>query len=108
MIKSNYDLNDFVKDIQDTFGVTVNGTAGPETLYGTITLSSILNNKHPSVYLIQRRLRALGYTEVGRIDGVAGFKFTSAVKHFQADNGCVVDGEITARDETWKKLLGMV
>ena len=23
------------------------------------------------------------------------------------DNGCIVNGEITARDKTWKKLLGM-
>jgi hypothetical protein len=38
---------------------------------------------------------------------VAGPKFTSAVAHFQMDNGCRVDGEITAGCKTWRKLLGM-
>ena len=72
-----------------------------------MTLSAILNRQHSTVYYIQRRLKALGYTEVGAIDGVAGGKFTAAVKHFQKDNGCVDDGEITAREKTWKKLLGL-
>jgi peptidoglycan hydrolase-like protein with peptidoglycan-binding domain len=49
----------------------------------------------------------LGYTEVGEADGIAGAKFTSAVAHFQQDNGCYVDGEITAKNKTWKKLLGV-
>ena len=53
-------------------------------------------------------LAALGYTEVGAADGIAGAKFTSAVAHFQQDNGCYVDGEITARNKTWRKLLGMI
>ena len=56
---------------------------------------------------MQRRLAALGYTSVGKIDGIAGVKFTQAVKEFQKDNGCIVDGEITARGKTWKKLLGL-
>ena len=103
----NYSLKTFVKDIQEIFDVKATGVAGPETLSETITLSEVLNRKHPAIYVIQRRLTALGYTEVGKLDGIAGFKFTSAVKHFQANNGCPVNGEITARDKTWKKLLGM-
>jgi peptidoglycan hydrolase-like protein with peptidoglycan-binding domain len=59
------------------------------------------------VKAIQKRLFALGYTEIGTADGVAGPKFTSAVAHFQQDNGCYVDGVITAKNKTWKKLLGM-
>jgi peptidoglycan hydrolase-like protein with peptidoglycan-binding domain len=59
------------------------------------------------VKFVQKRLYELGYTEVGAADGVAGPKFTSAVAHFQQDNGCVTDGEITARNKTWKKLLGL-
>lgn len=104
---SSYTLKAFVKDIQGAFGAKVDGIAGPETLSKTITLSSKLNNKHSSVYYVQRRLKELGYTEVGTIDGIAGPKFTSAVAHFQMDNGCTVDGEITARAKTWKKLLGL-
>lgn len=102
-----YPLKDFVKDIQEVFNVEPDGVAGPETLLETITLSEVLNRKHPAIYLIQRRLYVLGYTEVGKVNGVADGRFTSAVKHFQSDNGCYITGEITARDKTWKKLLGM-
>lgn len=102
-----YAITEFIKDIQSAFGAKVDGVAGPETLSKTITLSAVLNRKHPAVYYVQRRLKVLGYTGVGKIDGIAGGKFTSAVKQFQWDNGCVVDGEITARNKTWKKLLKM-
>lgn len=102
-----YSLTDFVKDVQRSFGATVDGIAGPETLGETITISSKLSNKHPVVRFIQKRLSVLGYTEVGKADGIAGSKFTLAVKHFQQDHGCHVDGEITARAKTWKELLGM-
>lgn len=102
-----YPQNEFVKDIQRAFDVPITGIAGPETLIETITISEVLNRKHPAVYYVQRRLYALGYTEVGKVNGVADGKFTAAVKHFQANNACVIDGEITARAQTWKKLLGM-
>ena len=102
-----YTLTEFVRDIQGVCGAAVDGIAGPETLSKTVTLSAVLNRKHTAVYYVQLRLQALGYAEVGKVDGIAGGKFTSAVKHFQKDNDCVVDGEITARNKTWKKLLGM-
>lgn len=102
-----YTLKEFIRDIQEACGAKVDGIAGPETLSKTVTLSAVLNRKHTTVYYVQRRLESLGYTEVGKVDGIAGGKFTDAVKHFQKDNGCEVDGEITARHKTWKKLLGM-
>jgi peptidoglycan hydrolase-like protein with peptidoglycan-binding domain len=102
-----YPLKAFVKDIQAIFDVEVTGVAGSETLAETITLSEVLNRKHQAIYVVQKRLAMLGYAEVGKVNGVAGAKFTSAVKHFQVDNGCIPTGEITARDKTWKKLLGM-
>ena len=102
-----YPQKEFVKDIQEAFNLEPTGIAGPETLLETITLSEVLNRKHPAIYIVQRRLFALGYIEVGKINGIANFKFTAAVKHYQADNGCPVTGEINARDKTWKKLLGM-
>lgn len=105
--QSSYSLKEFIKDIQMATGAKVDGIAGPETLSKTVTLSAVLNRKHPTVYYVQRRLKVLGYSEVGAIDGIAGSKFTAAVKHFQTDNGCVADGEITARNKTWKKLLGL-
>ena len=103
----SYTQNEFVKDIQRAFDVSITGIAGPETLIETITLSNVLNRKHSAVYYVQRRLYSLGYTEVGKVNGIADCKFVAAVKHFQADNACTVDGEITAREKTWRKLLGM-
>ena len=104
---ATYSQTAFIRDIQAAFGATVDGIAGPETLNATITLSEILNRKHEVIRAVQRRLAALGYTSVGKVDGIAGVKFTQAVKEFQKNNGCVVDGEITARGKTWKKLLGL-
>ena len=66
-----------------------------------------MNRKHEAIRAVQRRLAALGYTSVGKVDGIAGVKFTKAVKEFQKANNCEVDGEITARGKTWKKLLGL-
>ena len=102
-----YTRTQFIEDIQLAIGAEIDGVAGIETLYKTLTISEVLNRKHPAVYYIQRRLLALGSTEVGRVDGIADHKFTSAVMHFQADKGCDIDGELTARSMTWKKLLGM-
>lgn len=104
---TTYSLNDFVKDIQKAFVITVDGIAGPLTLSKTETLSAKTNATHKAIKAVQKRLLALGYAEVGTADGVAGPKFTSAVAHFQQDNGCVADGEITAGQKTWKKLLDM-
>lgn len=105
--KDKYTLKEFVKDVQRACGASVDGIAGPETLSKTVTLSAKKNSTHPAVKAVQKRLYELGYTEVGKADGDAGPKFTSAVAHFQQDNDCFVDGEITAQKKTWKKLLGM-
>ena len=104
---ATYSKEAFIRDVQKTLGATVDGIAGSETLNSTITLSAILNRKHEVIRAVQRRLAALGYMSVGKIDGIAGAKFTQAVKEFQKANGCIVDGEITARGKTWKKLLGI-
>lgn len=104
---TNYTLKQFVKDIQKACGAKVDGVPGPETLSKTVTVSAKYNKRHAVVFYIQKRLHALGYTEIGETDGEAGPKFTSAVAHFQQDNSCVVDGVISAHNTTWKKLLGM-
>ena len=103
---TEYTLIQFIKDVQRATGATVDGIAGPETISKTVTLSAKKNAKHATVLAVQKRLAALGYAEVGKADGIAGPKFTSAVAHFQQDNGCVVDGEITAGAKTWCKLFG--
>ena len=105
--KAAYSKTQFVKDIQKVFGADVDGIVGPETLSKTKTISASYNRKHEAVIAIQKYLKFLGYTEIGDADGVAGAKFTSAVAHFQQDNGCTTDGVISARNKTWKKLLGL-
>lgn len=104
---TGYTLKQFVTDVQKACGAKVDGIPGPQTLSKTVTVSAKYNKRHAVVKCIQKRLAALGYTEIGNADGEAGPKFTSAVAHFQQDNGCVVDGVISARNTTWKKLLGM-
>lgn len=99
-----YDLKSFVKDVQAACGVTVDGVAGPQTLGAAVTLSSRKNPRHGAVKAVQKYLAALGYAEVGAADGIAGAKFTSAVAHFQQDQGLTTDGIVGTK--TWGKLLG--
>ena len=101
-------LKAFVRDIQAVIGAVTDGIADQETLSKTPTLSAKTNRKHAAVKIVQKRLKELGYSEVGDADGIAGPRFTSAVAAFQQDNGCTVDGIISARNKTWKKLLGMI
>lgn len=102
-----FDQTEFIKEVQRCCGAKVDGIAGPETLRKTVTVSESKNRSHPVVRVIQRWLTELGYTEVGKVDGVAGPMFTAAVCAFQKANRCWVDGEITAKNKTWRKLLGM-
>lgn len=97
---------EFIKGVQRATGAKVDGIAGSETLSKTVTVSAKINRKHSVVRVIQTYLNHLGY-DCGKVDGIAGSKFTAAVKKYQAANGCVADGEITARNKTWRKLLGM-
>ena len=104
--KNNSTRTKFIKSVQKAIGAKVDGIAGNETLYKTITVSRTNNRNHPIVKAMQEYYNALGYS-CGKVDGLAGFKFESATKRFQKDHGCVVDGIVTAREKTWRKLLGM-
>lgn len=106
-LEEAYTLEQFIRDVQAATGSAVDGIPGPETLGNTVTVSASVNRTHPVVKAVQKRLYALGYTQVGAADGVAGAKFREAVMAFQRDNGCTADGEITARNKTWRKLLKM-
>lgn len=103
----SYSREQFIRDVQAACGAAVDGIAGLETLGKTVTLSASKNISHAAVLPVQKRLKALGYTLVGSADGVAGPKFTEAVKAYQKAQGCLVDGEITAKAQTWQKLLGL-
>ena len=71
----------------------------------TVTVSAKVNPKHAAVKPLQKWLNVLGYAEVGTADGVAGAKFTSAVLHFQMDNGCTPTGALQEWDKTWHKMI---
>ena len=103
---ASYTKKQFIKDVQKAIGAKVDGIAGPETLSKTITVSKSKNRKHAVVKPIQKYLNKIGYN-CGIADGIAGAKFDAAVKAYQKANGCVIDGEITAKCTTWKKLLGL-
>ena len=99
-----YTYKDFVGDVQRACGAKVDFIAGPETLSKTVTVSKSKNRKHAVVKPLQRYLNVLGFN-CGAVDGIAGKLFDNAVKSYQRANSCVCDGEITARNKTWKKLL---
>lgn len=105
--ETKYAREQFVKDVQKAIGAVVDGIAGAETLSKTPTVSANKNRTHAVVKPLQKYLYSLGYTMVGSADGIAGAKFNAAVIDFQQNNGCVSDGEITAKNKTWRKLLGM-
>lgn len=104
MTTNTYTYTQFIKDVQSCIGAKIDGIAGPETLSKTITISRYKNSRHTVVMPLQKYLNALGYN-CGQVDGIAGKLFDSAVKSFQKANSCVCDGEITARNKTWKKLF---
>lgn len=104
---SSYSRTQFIKEVQAAIGAKQDGIAGSETLSKTITVSAIKNQRHAVVRPVQSYLLSQLY-RVGAVDGIAGSKFTSAVKAYQKDHGCVADGEITAKKNTWKSLLGMI
>ena len=105
--EDGYTRDQFIRDVQTAIGAEVDGVVGSETFSKTVTVSRYINDTHPVVKPVQKRLAALGYTDVGEADGEAGKQFDIAVKQFQANNGCWVDGELTAGCRTWKCLLGM-
>lgn len=103
---STYTKSQFIRDVQAAIGAKVDGIAGSETLSKTVTVSKTKNNKHAVIKPIQRYLNALGYN-CGIVDGIAGAKFDAAIRAYQKANGCIVDGEATAKKNTWRSLLDL-
>jgi len=105
---ASYDLKTFVQEIQAAIGADVDGIAGPQTISLTPTVSAKVNAQHGVIAPLQKRLYALGYTQVGEADGIAGPMFMAAVVAYQTDHSCYPDGELTAGNRTWKSILGML
>ena len=105
---TKYTQTDFVKDCQRIFGLEITGKPNQALLNKTITVSSKTNRTHRIVKYIQKYLKSLGYP-IGTIDGEAGSKFAKSVKSFQKKVVKLAspDGVISAKNKTWKKLLGL-
>lgn len=109
-VEKPYTYEEFIKEVQTILGVPVTSKGDAATLNATVTISASINSRHALVKPLQKYLYALGYTEVGEADGDAGPKFTKAVNAFQV-KVCGVeqgDGEITAKETSWKKLINYV
>lgn len=110
---ASYEITQFIMDVQAATGSRVDGKAGSETIGNTVTVSRTKNKYHAVVTPLERRLKALGYYS-GSIEAdegktpCFGTGMEAAVIAYQKAHGCVTDGEITARNKTWKSLLGMI
>lgn len=110
---STYTHTQFIKDVQACTGSKVDGKAGNKTLGNTVTVSTSVNKNHPIVTPLERYLKALGYytgtieADLGKTP-CFGSGLKTAVMNYQKRNGCTSDGVITAKQKTWKKLLGML
>lgn len=110
---STYTQTQFIKDVQSCTGSKVDGKAGNETLGNTVTLSISVNKNHPVVTPIERYLKVLGYytgtieADIGK-NPCFGSGLKTAVMNYQKEKGCISDGVVTAKQKTWKKLLGMI
>lgn len=101
-----YSLRDFVLGLRRALGLSLSFEVDKKLLDATITVSNTMNSRSTLVKYLQRYLNSLGY-DCGVVDGVAGKSFQKAVTDFQKDKKLTADGEITAKGNTWKALLGM-
>ena len=97
----------FVKSLQEIIKVNIDGIPGSETLSKTPTISTSTGWNHAAVRPLQVYLQSLGY-DLGKckVDGKFGKDMKECIKKYQADNNLpIIDGKISARMYTWKKLL---
>ena len=97
----------FVRNLQEAIGANVDGIAGSETLSKTPTISTSTGWNHKAVKPLQVYLKSLGY-DLGKcgVDGKFGKDMKACIEKYQRDNSLsIVDGIVTTKKYTWKKLL---
>ena len=107
--EEKYTKKKFVKDLQKVFDLPVTGIANTKLLKKTPSISENENPKHPCVKYVQKRLYQKGYEEIGDADGIAGPKFTKAVKNYKKKELGIADpkGILDAGKKAWKDLIGL-
>lgn len=101
----------FIKGCQKAVGLTQTGAASDKLLNKTVTLKANGTNKqHALVKPVQQYLKSLGYY-TGTVHGFYDPTTADAVKQYQKKvvklTGSNVDGIMTAKKFTWKKILGL-
>lgn len=101
----------FIKSCQKAVGLVQNGVASDKLLSKTVTLKANGTNKqHALVKPVQQYLKSLGYYK-GSVHGFYDNVTADAVKTYQKKvvklTGNNVDGIMTAKKFTWKKILGL-
>ena len=102
---TSYTQKDFINDVCKILGVKT----AKKALNKTVTLSRKINSTHALVLPVQKYLKALGYyTKVCDRDFGAGTE--EAVNAYQKGilKYTAVDGEITAKKNMWKSMLGLL
>ena len=101
---TKYNQKQFKKDVCKILGVKT----AKQALKKTKTLSRQKNSTHALVLPVQKYLKSLGYYE-GVCDRDFGPLMEKAVNKYQTKKlkYAVGDGEITAKNNMWKKMLGL-
>lgn len=98
---STYSKLQFIKDIQKSIGVKVDGVVGKETISKLVTLSKNKNYNHTSVKYLQKYLKELGYKV--SMTGLYDNSTCIAIIAFQKKYKLSQDGIVGTN--TWTKLL---
>lgn len=112
---TKYTQANFVSDVKKVLGLA-DSVSKSTVLSKTITLSASTNKNHKLVTPLERYLKALGYY-TGSIEADSGKTpclgsgMTTAIKKYQKEvvkaSTANQDGIVTAKMNTWKKLLGV-
>ena len=98
---TSYSKLQFIKDIQKSINVKVDGVVGKETISKLVTLSKNKNYNHVSVKYLQKYLKALGYKV--SVTGLFDNSTCMAIYAFQKKYKLSQDGIVGTN--TWRKLL---
>lgn len=105
-VVTTYTQKDFINDVCKILGIKT----AKEALKKTVTLSRTKNSTHALVLPVQKYLKALKYY-TGVCDKDYGAATETAVKKYQEKvvkaTGNNIDGVITTKAATWKKMLGL-